>query len=105
MGRTGQQWRVSKEGTGKQPIPTPLPRVVVHAGLKRRKLDLAVARRLSSYDDQGLNGRLTGEGRGMLTSTRKWRSVTPLKTVFGASIQIAIFRGDDEVLTEFDCHR
>lgn len=48
---------------------------------------------------------LTGEGRGMLTSIRRWMTVTPLPTLFGASIHNAMFRGDDEMLAECDCHR
>ena len=71
MGRTGQQWKVRKEGNGKQSIPTPLPRVVVHAVVEQREVDFLVAGRFSSHDDQELNSRLTGEGGGMLTSTRR----------------------------------
>ena len=71
MGRTGQQRKVSEEGNGKQPIPTPLPRVVVQAVVEQREVDILVAGRLSSHDDQELNSRLTGEGGGTLTSPRR----------------------------------
>ena len=59
MGWTGQQWKVSKEGNGRQPIPTLLPRVVVHAVVEQREVDFLVAGRFSSHDHQELNSRLT----------------------------------------------
>ena len=79
--------------------------MVVQAVAEQREVDFLVAGRLSSHDDQELNSRLTGEGGGTLTSIRRWRTVTPLPTVFGASIQTAVFRGDDEKLTGCDCQR
>ena len=85
IGRTGQHWKVSKEGNGKQPIPTHLPRVVVHAVVEQREVDFLVAGRLSSHDDQELNSRLTGEGGGTLISTRS-EGLSPHYQLFSAHI-------------------
>ena len=91
-------------GNGRQPIPTPLPRVVVPAVMEQREVDFLVAGQLSSHDHQELNSRLTVKLEAC-SRAPGGDTVTALPTVFGASIQTAPFCGDDEMPTGCDCHR